>query len=137
VSNRLARLIKQHESKGDFTHALVSGLQLEEAEQKLGIKLPDQYVDFLKQYGHGGIAGIEIIGIGINGNLLFVNETLKYRKYGLAANLVVIENCDEWLYCIDCNTGNVVSWSDGDVENSYSSFDDFLLDRFADAIENL
>ncbi len=137
MSGRLARLIKRYESKGDFTYASVSEFQLKEAEQKLGVKLPAQYIDFLKQYGHGGIAGIEIIGVGINGNLLFVNETLKYRKYGLAVNLIVVENCDEWLYCIDCNTGNVVSWSDGDVENSYSSFDDFLLDRFADAIENL
>lgn len=137
MNDQLVGLIKKYESKGDFTHALVSEWQLEEAEQKLGVKLPAQYVDFLKQYGHGGIAGIEVMGVGINGNLLFVNETLKYRKYGLAANLVVIENCDEWLYCIDCNTGNVISWSDGDCEYSYLCFDDFLLDRFADAIENL
>ncbi|MGN0012812.1 MAG: SMI1/KNR4 family protein [Candidatus Bruticola sp.] len=137
MNDQLVGLIKKYESKGDFTHALVSEWQLEEAEQKLGVKLPAQYVDFLKQYGHGGIAGIEVMGVGINGNLLFVNETLKYRKDGLAANLVVIENCDEWLYCIDCNTGNVISWSDGDCEYSYSCFDDFILDRFADAIENL
>ncbi len=137
MNDQLVDLIKKYESKGDFTHALVSEYQLKEAEQRLGVKLPSQYVDFLKQYGHGGIAGIEVIGVSVNGNLLFVNETLKYRKYGLAANLIVVENCDEWLYCIDCNTGNVISWSDGDIEDSYSSFDDFLLDRFTDAIENI
>lgn len=51
-----------------------------------------------------------------------------------------MENCDEWLYCIDSSNGKVVSWSpyDGDgVVEVYEDFDSYLLDRFNDAIENM
>ena len=49
-----------------------------------------------------------------------------------------MENCDEWLYCLDCDTGEVVSWSQADgVLPGYPSFDDFLLQDLEDAIENL
>lgn len=32
------------------------------------------------------------------------------RNETLPVNLVVIENVDEWLTCVDCNTGKIVSW---------------------------
>ena len=53
-------------------------------------------------------------------------------------NLLVIENCDEWQECIDCGTGEVVSW--GPIEGmiiDYPVFDAFLLDRTQAAIESL
>ena len=111
---------------------------LANAEDILGLKLPKQYVDFLKMFGHGGIGGIEIIGIGLTGRLIFVERTLDYRDEGLPDNLVVIENVDEWVDCIDCNTGKVVSWDfTRYIKEDYSSFDDYLMDQINSAIENL
>ena len=69
---------------------------------------------------------------------MFLEETLDYRKYGLPENLIVIENCDEYVECIDCNTGEIVSWAIGeDVLFSSPSFDDYLLDSLKEAIDNL
>lgn len=59
--------------------------------------LPEQYKEFLKNYGHGGLDGFEVLGIGLDASAIFLDETVKYRKFGLPHNLVVIENCDECL----------------------------------------
>ncbi len=110
---------------------------LAEVEEKLGFSVPEQFRDYLNTYSHGGI-GFEILGIGFDGSISFLEETLEYREDGLPKNLLVVENCDEWLYCIDVNTGEVVSWSiDENPRVEYPSFDDYLADRLNDAIENL
>lgn len=137
MTKELQELIREYENPGDFTHTSISTSELELAEKELHLALPKQYVDFLGGYGHGGIGGVEVIGIGKSGKLLFVEETRKYREYGLPENYLVIENCDEWVYCIDCSTQKVVSWSNGCTENCYPDFDAYLLDRFHDAVENL
>ena len=137
MEDKLQGMIRSHEMQGDFTHVSVTMQEIKAAERKLAISIPKQYVDFLFNYGHGGIGGVEVIGMGKTGMMLFVEETEKYRQYGLPKNFLVVEDCDEWVYCIDCNTGKVVSWSDGIIKNCYQSFEDYLEDRFSDAIENL
>lgn len=137
MNDSIKTMIEKYEVKGDFTHTAITDAQISEAESILSVKLPSQYTEFLRTYGHGGIGGTEIIGIGKNGKLLFVDATLRYREYGLPQNLVVIENCDEWVCCIDCSSGKVVTWSEDIPEEAYSDFDTYLLDRFKDAAENL
>ena len=77
------------------------------------------------------------MGVGKNKKLIFKDETLKYRTYGLPHNLIVIENCDEWVYCIDSLNGKVKMWSRDKEEEAYDTFVDYLEDRIKDAIENL
>lgn len=137
MSEKIKKLIVAYEETGDFTYTTITDDQIGEAENALGVKLPGQYLDFLRTYGHGGIGGIEVIGIGKSGKMLFVSETLEYREYGMDKNLILIENCDEWVYCIDCNNNSIVSWSREDIQNAYPDFDSYLLDRFTDAVENL
>lgn len=70
--------------------------------------------------------------------MLFLDATLRYREYGLPSNLLVVENCDEWLYCLDCDNGEVVFWSQIDgVRREYPSFDDFLIQDLEGVIANL
>ena len=130
--------IKKYEEKGDFNYASVTDKMIEDAEKQLGVKLPEQYIEYIKKFGHGGIAGLEIIGVGLTGRMLFVESTLEYRAEELPDNLVVIEKVDEWLMCLDCNTGKVVSWDfSGYIKDEYDSFDDYLIDKMNSAIENL
>ncbi len=70
---------------------------------------------------------------------IFKEVTMQYRNYGLPKNLIVVENCDEWLYCIDTNSKKVVAWDriDGVLGERYSTFLEFLVDRFNGEIENL
>ena len=96
---------------GKKTYADVEDNAFALAEEELGISIPSQYLWFLKTYGHGGLNGIETLGVGKNKKLIFKDETLKYRTYGLPHNLIVIENCDEWVYCIDSLNGKVKMWS--------------------------
>ena len=130
-------LITRFEDKGSFTKVAPNQEMLAEVEEKLGFSVPEQFLEYLKAYSHGGI-GFEILGIGFDGSISFLEETLEYREDDLPKNLLVVENCDEWLYCIDVNTGEVVSWSiDEDPRIEYPCFDDYLIDRLNDAIENL
>jgi hypothetical protein len=131
-------LIKKYEKPGDFNYATVTDEMLKTAEKKLSINLPDQYKDYLKMFGHGGIGGIEIQGVGLTGRMIFADSTEEYRKDGLPNNLVVIENDDEWLICIDCNNGKIVSWDyEGCVKEEYDCFDSFLHYRLLEAIDNM
>lgn len=138
MNDAIISLINQYEQNGDFNYATVTDDMITAAEEKLGVKLPEQYIDFLKEYGHGGIAGIEVMGVGLTGRMLFVDTTLEYREDDLPDNLVVVENVDEYLTCIDCDTEKIVSWDfSGYIKEDYDSFDEYLLDQMNSAIENL
>ncbi|WP_432291346.1 SMI1/KNR4 family protein [Olsenella uli] len=140
MNRQIEALISEHEREGDFLHAPLDDDALRNAESELGVELPAQYVDFLRRYGHGGIGGVTVLGVGLDGSMIFAEETEEYRPDGLPDCLVAVESCDEWLYCIDCSNGKVVSWSpydnDGVIE-AYKDFDSYLLDRLNDAIENM
>ena len=138
MNSKLSDLIARYEQDGDFTHVPPRQDALAAAERLLGITIPQQFVEFLQQYSYGGIGGVTILGIGLDDSMAFLEVTLDYRKYGLPHNLLAVENVGEWLYCIDCDTGEVVSWSQVDgVLPGYPSFDDFLLDDLQEAIDNL
>ncbi len=137
--NELYELIKQHESRGDFTYAVVTEDMLNKAEKRLEVRLPEEYRYFLKKFGHGGIGGIEVLGIGKNGVMIFEKETLKYRTYGLPNELVIVENCDEWVYCVNSLDGKVVMWSRGSsgYSEAFDNFETYLYDRVNDMLENM
>ena len=137
MNKEIKTLIKDYATKRSFTYKAITEEQIKEAEESLSVKLPSQYLEFLKEYGQGGIGGIEVLGIGANNQLVFVEETLDYRQYGLPQNLIVIENCGEWVYCIDSDTCAIISWSQDLTKEEYPDFDSYLLDRFSDAAENL
>ena len=130
-------VIKKYEEDGDFTHYEVSEDIIDDMEKQLQLKLPKEYVDFLRLFGHGGLVGFEVLGVGKNGNYVFCNVTIRYRKIGLPNELIVIEDCDEWVYCIDTKDNTVVMWAqDENIKVAYDSFMDYLSDRVQDALEN-
>ena len=138
MNDIILKTIKQYEQDGDFNYASVTDEMISDAEHKLGVKLPKQYIDYIKMFGHGGIAGIEILGVGLTGRMIFVDTTLEYRNDDLPTNYVVIENVDEWLMCIDCSTEKIISWDfTGYVKEEYNCFDDYLTEQMNSAIENL
>lgn len=138
MNAQIRALIAQHEQDALFTRVAPTEEMLTSAQRLLGVTIPQQFVEYLNEYSYGGVGGVEILGVGLTGTMLFVDTTLRYRKYGLPHNLLAVENCDEWLYCLDCDTGEVVSWSQVDgVLPGYPSFDDFLLQDLEDVIENL
>lgn len=135
---KLFDLIKKYEKYGDFTHYLVTNEMLNNVEKRLQTKIPLKYREFLKEFGHGGIGGIEILGVGKNGTILFEDKTIQYRAYGLPQELIVIENCDEWVYCINSHNGKIAIWDRSAMgySDAYEDFYSYLSDRVNDVLEN-
>jgi hypothetical protein len=133
----LYNTIKENEEEGDFTYANVTDKMLAEAEKQLNLKIPNAYRWFLKTFGHGGI-GMDVLGVGADDSMIFVDETLEYRSYGLPKDDIMIENCDEWIYCLNSKTGKIGMWSavDNEYTDRYESFEAYLRDRINDVLEN-
>lgn len=135
---RLYKLLKDNESPQDFTYTQVDDSVIKYAEEKLGVRIPESFVWFLKNFGFGGI-GFEVLGVGADNSLVFVEETLEYRSLGLPFELIAIENCDEWIYCINTKDGSIVGWAwsmKDTVEFAYDDFEKYLTERVQDILEN-
>lgn len=114
-----------------------------EVEKELNVTLPESYKWFLREYGHGGIAGIDIIGIGPKSvEPPVVQLTKDYRKIGMPNSLVAIYNADEWVYCLETNkmvNGEcpVIDWDfRGESFRHYDNFYLFLIDKLESALDD-
>ena len=112
-----------------FTIGGVSDEQIFEMEQDLGLELRNEIRFYLSRYGLIMGYGVEILGGGKDGTSSMVEETVRFRKKGLANEYVVIRNVDEWIYCINNNTGVISSWDQFDkIHLSVgNNFEDYIL----------
>ncbi|MHC1686085.1 MAG: SMI1/KNR4 family protein [Clostridiaceae bacterium] len=108
-------------------------------EESLKVKFPSSYKWFLKNYGFGGMFGVEILGCGKAELPSVIRETERYRKLGLDNRYIVIQNCDEWVHCLDLETVEnddceVISWDriNGLRHKVSGSFYEFLITSFED-----
>ena len=107
-------------------------------QQKLALKIPDPFIWFLKEYGCGGY-WFDIMGYCKNGKPEFVEITLEQRKNGLPEKYIIIEDCDEFYYCIDSVSGKISSWSQYDkdgIRERFDNFYEFFKDNLQNAMDN-
>ncbi|MDM5221315.1 SMI1/KNR4 family protein [Peribacillus sp. NJ11] len=135
--SELQVFIKEYGKDDDFTGG-VSDEKVKETEIKLKVPLPESYKWFLRNYGYGGIFGVEIIGYGLTGPAV-VDATKGHQKYyDLIGGLVVIEDIDEFAYCLDTNKMKdgecpVIMW---DNHEGYGrTLADNFLDYFIERLE--
>lgn len=137
MNEQLLSMIENYEEKGDFSGEVPVHI-LELCERSLKVVFPNEYREFLQKFGSGGICGVDVLGIE-NESFFSVEEaTKKYRGLGLPHSYVVIENVDEFIYCLDTERKNIIRWdefSKKEVER-YNSFDEYLEDSFQEAIDN-
>jgi hypothetical protein len=117
--------------------------QIRKLETILGLKLPEDFVDFLSVCGGGGAAGSEICGIENNDATLDNGGNVSYStaycrtEFELPSNFAVIYlKDDEICWAIDCEpTGNgqIISYdlfkkkqSKKIAENFYSFFEEYV-----------
>ncbi len=134
-------MIEEYGQEKDFFGG-VSEKDIRDAEEMLGLKFPQSYRGFLKDYGSGGICGVEILGVEGKLGASVVKATERWRKLGLDMKLIVIEDSGEFVRCMysaDVNDERVFSWIRGGKELSvrYDTFDDYILDMFQEGIDNL
>ena len=128
----------QHIFSRAFCGKKVTDEEISQAEQELGLKIPESFTWFLKEFGSGGY-WFEILGYCKSGRAEFVEETLKQRKNGLPKTFLIIEDCDEFYYCLDAGNGKVASWSQYDAEDvsyCFRDFYEFFMDNIENAIDN-
>ncbi|MFS0598597.1 SMI1/KNR4 family protein [Peribacillus frigoritolerans] len=138
MNNELLVLINQYMEKGDFIGE-VSDEYLAKAEKILEVSFPLEYKEFVKKFGSGGICGVDVLGVEGVDYASVVESTKRYRKLGLPKKYVVIENVDEFVYCLSTiDEHNVVRWDDISKKelNRYTTFNEFLQDSFQEAIDN-
>lgn len=71
-----------------------SGKEIQKAMEKLNIVFPEDYFEYLKNYGVISFYATEWTGLGIKGRLNVVEATLEERKLNpeFPKNLFVVEN---------------------------------------------
>ncbi|MES1041794.1 SMI1/KNR4 family protein [Peribacillus simplex] len=139
----LQEFIKKYGKDDDFTGG-VSEDKVKETENKLQVPLPESYKWFLKNYGSGGSFGIDIIGYDLVGPTV-VTATKDHQKYyGLIDGIIVIEDIDEFAYCLDINKMKdgecpvVIMWDnqEGYGRTLADNFLDYLIERLELAKED-
>lgn len=138
----LQEFIKRYGKDDDFTGG-VSDEKVRETELKLQVSLPESYKWFLRNYGFGGLFGVRIIGYGYTGPAV-VDATRGHQKYyDLIDGLVVIEDIDEFAYCLDTNKMKngecpVIMWDnqEGYGFTAADNFLDYMIESLEEAKEN-
>lgn len=138
----LINFIKRNMEPDDFTGG-VDGKQIDYVQDTLKLKLPESYKWFLNNFGSGGLYGVDILGVAKSNIANVVIETESYRVLGMSENLVVIEDIDEYAYCLDTsnmenNECPVIAWNKQgglDDYNTAENFYEFLSQRLLDAKE--
>lgn len=110
---------------------------ISDMEKILGLEFSTEIRTYLYQYGIIIGYGVEILGGGKNGESSLVRETKRFREFGLSEEYIVIRNSDEWIYCLNNNSGIVSSWDR--IEKTHSTkantFEQYILDELIEAKE--
>lgn len=146
MNDKIISIITTYEKDGDFMGGVNEGT-IREAAQMLNIKFPNSYHWFLKQYGSGGLDGIDIHGCETTAaDSSVVYHTKLYRgTYNLPEQYIVLNDIDGTVTCLDTNQMKdgecpVVFWSRFSKELyaiTYENFSDYLLDCLQESVDNL
>ncbi|WP_244886811.1 SMI1/KNR4 family protein [Rossellomorea vietnamensis] len=139
LDHNLLKMINEYVEEGDFTGS-ISENDIMNAEIALELSFPQEYKEFVRMYGSGGIGGVEIHGVEGPEYASVVEHTVRYRKLGLPTKYVVLEHADEFVYCLNTEEDHVVVRWDAVWKKEikrYNSFDEYAEDSFSEAIDNL
>lgn len=121
----------------------VDNNKITKIENTLNIKLPKDYINFLLKYGMIFAFGFNILGCGKSNTFPVIKTTLSYRNLGLPQEYVVIENCDEYVYCIKCSLNqtlqsSVYFWMPDGLEPQLKEVDfwKYIYKRLLESKEN-
>lgn len=113
----------------------ISEEKIVDIEESLQLMICKDMKDFLSKYGMILGYGVEILGCGKSGISSLVSQTKRFREFGLPNNYLVIRNVDEWVYCLDNNTGTVSSWDRNEQKfiKCSDSLEKYILVELEDA----
>ncbi|MGE1110046.1 SMI1/KNR4 family protein [Bacillus wiedmannii] len=146
MNDKIISIISTYEKDGDFM-GVVNEDTIQEAAQMLNLTFPNSYLWFLKQYGSGGMDGMDINGCETTAaDSSVVYHTKLYREtYNLPEQYIILNDIDGTVTCLDTNQMKdgecpVVFWSRFSKELyaiTYENFGDYLLDSLQESVDNL
>ncbi|PAW37963.1 spore coat protein [Bacillus toyonensis] len=146
MNDKIISIISTYKKDGDFMGG-VNEDTIRDAAQMLNTTFPNSYHWFLKQYGSGGLDGIDIHGCEKTAaDSSVVYHTQLYREtYNLPVQYIVLNDIDGTVTCLDTNQMNdgecpVVFWSRFSKELfaiTYENFSEYLLDSLQESVDNL
>ncbi|MCL1852618.1 MAG: SMI1/KNR4 family protein [Peptococcaceae bacterium] len=137
MDQKIITMIEEYATDKDFWGKL-SEQRIRNVEGELKITFPEEYREFLAEYGAGGVCGEYIEGIQGDKGASVVTATEKWREFGLPENAFVVLDVGEYAICM-LENGKVYSWTRGSKaldQERYVSFYDFVNDYFQEAIDN-
>lgn len=139
MNKKILEMVKKYEEDKDFFGS-VDDREIKKVEAVLKITLPDQYREFIRQYGSGGICGVFIEGIEGTLGSSMLKATERYHNLGLDKDSIVIFDASEYVMCMLTvnNNPKVYAWYRGEeiLHERYGTFDEFLEDYFQEGIDN-
>ncbi|OTW89004.1 spore coat protein [Bacillus thuringiensis serovar cameroun] len=146
MNDKIISIISTYEKDGDFM-GVVNEDTIQETAQMLNLTFPNSYLWFLKQYGSGGLDGMDINGCETTAaDSSVVYHTKLYREtYNLPEQYIVLNDIDGTVTCLDTNQMKdgecpVVFCSRFSKELyaiTYENFGDYLLDSLQESVDNL
>lgn len=141
--NNIKRLILEYGSKRDF-FGPVSEERIAQIEKENGFTFPEQYREYVKLLGSGGICGSDLLGIEGERGTSVIEISKRAWKQGLNKDFIVIEDIDEFVMCMntkdDAVDSQVYLWKRHSNEPPlprYNCFDSYIEEEFQDGIANL
>ena len=131
-------MIKKYGEENDF-HGKINEDDIKLVEHSLSIIFPESYRWFIRNYGSGGICGVEILVIENKEDSSVIYGTERCRILGLESGCIVIEDLGEFIMCIDTNNRDkIIRWDrvNKNKEYRYNDFYEYLIDTFQEAIDN-
>ena len=140
MNAKLVTMIESYQEEKDF-FGQVSENDILAAEKSLDLRFPGEYREFIREYGSGGICGVDIEGIQGDKGASVVGATERYRRLGLNQAVVVLQDMGESVMCMDTSDDDekVYSWDRvrKQLQPRYPSFHEYLLDYFQEGIDNM
>lgn len=136
---KLQQFIAQHEANV-FTLGPLEEQEIEEAESKLGHRLPEELRAYLQRYGALSFGSVEFYGLGMkpSSHLHLVQRTLEFREEdGFPRDAVLLEAIGDGHYAVCRADGLVVEWSFptyiAEGKQLASSPEEYMIERLQEA----
>lgn len=123
IVDEIKKIPKLYHVKGCTTS------QIKEAQKVLGITFPDEYIDYVKEFGAISFYGTEWMGLNVDGYINVVDATKQEREINddFPSDCFVLENQGiDGIITVADEKGNVYSISYDKKELIYTSIVDYL-----------
>ncbi|MGL5357194.1 MAG: SMI1/KNR4 family protein [Fusobacteriaceae bacterium] len=120
---KIKEIQKKIKNKNGIFKGNISMSEIELAEKELCFIFPEEYKNFLKEFGYLCIGANEIHGLGVSGYLNIVTAT----KEEAITDYIVIQNEGTGFLILLNEMGEVFEYSENTKEKIYDTFYKYLL----------